>query len=74
MRASNSLGGSTGWVLRSPKSKVGGAALDVFLDGEELFNCSRRLHILCCLFSSSSTSSLDPECDILYRKESLMLC
>lgn len=67
MRASSSLGGSTAYVVRSPNSKVGGAALIVFLDGEELFNCSRRLPILCCLFSSSSTSSLDPERDILYR-------
>lgn len=68
MRASNSLGGSTAYVFRSPKSKAGEAALEVFLEDEELFNCSRRLPILCCLFSSSSTSSLDPECDIMCRR------
>ena len=40
----HSLGGSTGYVFRSPKSKVGGAGQeDVFLDNEELLSCSSRL-------------------------------
>jgi len=91
----HSLGGSTGYVFRSPKSKVGGAGQeDVFLDDEELLSCSSRLPsvdgqhsdepdkccwngmewtsspILCCLFSSSSTSSLDAERDIVAKLES----
>jgi len=89
----HSLGGSTGYVFRSPKSKVGGAGQeDVFLDDEELLSCSSRLPsmtdsilmsltnvagmewtsspILCCLFSSSSTSSLDAEHDMVAKLES----
>jgi hypothetical protein len=84
----HSLGGSTANVFRSPKSKMGGAALeDVLFGDEEMLICSSRLPtyhrgqpyklnvvagmrwvcspILCCLFSSSSTSSFDPECDMM---------
>lgn len=43
-RDAHSLGGSTAYVFRSPKSKTAGAALDdVVLEDEELFSCSSRL-------------------------------